>query len=153
MYCIFYIPLCLNQLYCGRQQINGFFFPIYFFPQSSVSLHAQIRILSVVSPGADNSEASPLWKHIRLCWIHKNMEEENQQQMQVGKPLLTTEPKLLYKLLFWQCSHFLVFGRSLPFLTVFQRSFYFYLSKPLVLFFIFLISQDWFCFLFFLCGK
>lgn len=152
MYCIFYIPLCVNQLYCGRQQINVF---SYLLLATVFCLFActQIRIVSVVSPGADNSKASPLWKHIRLCWIHKNMEEENQQQMQVGKPLLTTEPKLLYKLLFWQCSHFLVFGRSLPFLTMFQCSFYFYLSKPLVLFFSFLISQDWFCFLFFLCGK
>lgn len=109
------------------------FSPVYFFPQSSLSLHAHIDEFSVVSPGGDNSKAPSLWKHMQLCWSNKNTEKENQQQMQVGK-LLTTKLKLLPKLLLWQCTCFLVFGRSLPFLTVFHCLFYFYLLKPVDLF-------------------
>lgn len=128
---IFYISLCLNQLYCGRQQTNvGFFSHLLLSTVFCLFACMQTQILSVISLGGDNSKASSLWKHIQLCWINKNMEEENQQQMQVGKPLLTIELKLLSKLLFWQCSHFLLFGRSLPFLTMFHCLFYFYFSKP-----------------------
>lgn len=61
----------------------------------------------LVSPGGDNSKAPSLWKHIQFCWSNKNTEEENQQQAQVSK-LLAIEPKLLSKLLFWQCAHFVV---------------------------------------------
>jgi len=76
-----------------------FFFLLYFFAQSSFSLHKHRHEFSLVSPGGDNSKAPSLWKHIQFCWSNKNTKEENQQQTQVSK-LLAIEPKLLPKLLF-----------------------------------------------------
>lgn len=92
------MSLCLNQLYCGREQINVFFF-FFISLHSLLSLHKHRHEFSLVSPGGDNSKAPSLWKHIQFCWSNKNTKEENQQQTQVSK-LLAIEPKLLPKLLF-----------------------------------------------------